>query len=135
MRFFALPERCVKTDRSLAVDALEKDRVAVFVHGQSSRQSCDPGQVAQRGQTELGNRGLLADQVAETQEVESEHVARTRVNGPQETGRTERPRERERGALGNLQVTGNLRDAGVRAAGAPRRDRAATRRARPDCTS
>jgi hypothetical protein len=59
----------------------------------------------------------LADEVAESQKIEAEYVARTGIDGPQQTGGTQRPREREGRALGDLQMPGDLGDAESSSAG------------------
>ena len=75
--------------------------------------------VYKRQQSLFGDRILPTDEVPETQEVETEDVARSGIDRAQEAGRTERSRERERCALGDLQVSRDLGDPESRTSGIP----------------
>ena len=107
----------MKADRPLAVDSFEEDRIAVFIHGEASGQTGHTGKFAQGGHAELGDGGLLSDEVAESKEVEAEHVARTGIDRSQQASRAERARQRKSGAFRHFQVAGNLSDTKAPGAG------------------
>lgn len=106
----ALAEGGVEPNRTAAVDAFEEDRVAVLVHRESCGHPRGARQLAQRGEPELADGGLLADEVAQAQEAEPQSVARTDVEGSQQPRRCEGARERECGALGHAELLGHLGD-------------------------